>query len=289
MARNLYFSEAVQSEQKLYEDIIIESLKMYGQDVYYLPRVIMNEDTVLGHDISSKFDFGYRIEMYIENADGFEGEGDLFTKFGVEIRDEATFVVSKRRWGSTVNNYSQTISTEDPRTGDLIYLPLSKSLFEIQHVEHEQPFYQLSNLPIYKMRATLFDYAGEDLDTGITEIDQIEKDDTYQQLLTYTITSGTFELGENITQTLSDGTIISGEILNVTPTQLTIAHIGASDGKLHFFTPSATIPIYGISSLAEAQITLAAEVNNIAKNEQNTSFDLNFIDFTENNPFGDPE
>ena len=291
MAKNLYFSDKVTSEQQLYEDIIIESLKMYGQDVYYLPRVIVNEDLVLGHDISSKYDFGYKIEMYIENPEGFEGEGDLFTKFGVEIRDEATFIVSRRRWSSTVNNYSQTIDTSDPRIGDLIYLPLSNSLFEIQQVEHEQPFYQLSNLPTYKLRATLFEYSGEDMDTGIAAIDALEKEDGYTQLLTFTYVAGTFTLGEQVKQTLADGTVITGEIVNLTSNQMSVAHIGATDGKLHLFFASSTnsLHLFGVSSEAEAECTQALEVNDISKNEQNTAFDVNFIDFTENNPFGDPE
>ena len=100
--RNIYFSEKVKSEQNLFEDIIIESLKTYGQDVYYLPRDIVNEDEIFGQDVPSTFNSSYRIEMYIDNIEGFEGEGDLFTKFGVEIRDEATFVVARRRWSQTV-------------------------------------------------------------------------------------------------------------------------------------------------------------------------------------------
>ena len=115
MARNIYFSDAIRSEQKLYENIIIESLKMYGQDVYYLPRTIVNENRILGEDVSSKFSNSYKIEMYIENTEGFDGEGDLFTKFGVEIRDEATFIVSRRRWNTTVGRVDNEISGERPR------------------------------------------------------------------------------------------------------------------------------------------------------------------------------
>jgi len=93
MATNPYFSQSVRSEQSLFEDIVIESLKMYGQDIYYLPRDIVNEDRILGDDVPSRFNSSYKIEMWIENVDGFDGEGDLFSKFGVEIRDQATFVV----------------------------------------------------------------------------------------------------------------------------------------------------------------------------------------------------
>ena len=180
MARNFYFSEKVRSEINLYEELIIEALKIYGQDVYYLPRTIVNEDTLLGDDPASQFASSYKIEMYIENVEGFDGEGDLFTRFGVEIRDECTFVVSKNRWSNQVARADNALQGDRPTEGDLIYLPLSKSMFEIRHVEHEQPFYQIENVPTYKMRCTLFEYSGEDMDTGNTEIDSLEKDYAYQ-------------------------------------------------------------------------------------------------------------
>lgn len=183
MARNIYFSEKVRSEINLYEDLIIESLKIYGQDVYYLPRTIVNEDRILGDDPASSFSNSYKIEMYIENAEGFDGEGDLFTRFGVEIRDEATFIVARSRWKSTVSRADNAIQGDRPTEGDLIYLPLSKSLFQINMVEHEQPFYQIENVPTFKLRCTLFEYTGEDLDTGVTDIDDIEKDYAYQYKL----------------------------------------------------------------------------------------------------------
>ena len=152
MATNLYFSQKVHSEQNLYEDIVIESLKMFGQDVYYLPRDIVNEDRIFGDDVPSRFNSSYKVEMYIENTEGFDGEGDLFTKFGVEIRDQATFVVARRRWTTTINRFDNEINSTRPREGDLVYLPLSNSMFQIMAVEHEQPFYQLSNLATYKLR-----------------------------------------------------------------------------------------------------------------------------------------
>jgi hypothetical protein len=193
MATNLYFSQKVKSEQNLYEDIVIESLKMYGQDVYYLPRDLVNEDRILGDDPESSFNSSHVIEMYIENTEGFEGEGDLFTRFGVEIRDEATFVVARKRWEQTVQRYDNEITSVRPSEGDLIYLPLSKSLFQISHVEHEMPFYQLSNLPVYKLRCQLFEYTGEDLDTGIDTIDDIERRYAYKYVLTLTNTRDSAE------------------------------------------------------------------------------------------------
>ena len=183
MARNLYFSEKVRSEMDLYADLVIESLKIYGQDVYYLPRDLVNEDVLLGDDVSSRFPTSHKIEMYIENVEGFDGEGDLFTRFGVEIRDEATFVVSRTRFSAQVRRPDNDIATDRPTEGDLIYLPLTNKMFEIQHVEHEQPFYQIENLPVYKMRATLFEYSGEDFDTGIEDIQDIEKTGSYQYVL----------------------------------------------------------------------------------------------------------
>ena len=176
MARNFYFSEKVRSEINLYEDLMIEALKIYGQDVYYLPRTIVNEDTLLGDDPSSSFSDSQKIEMYIENVEGFDGEGDLYTRFGVEIRDEATFVVSKSRWSTQVNRADNALQGDRPTEGDLIYLPLTRSMFEIRHVEHEQPFYQIENVPVYKMRCTLFEYSNEDFDTGTATIDSIERD-----------------------------------------------------------------------------------------------------------------
>jgi hypothetical protein len=118
--------------------------------------------------------------MYVENNDGFDGEGDLFSKFGVEIRDSVTLVLAKRRWNQTVRKFDNEIKSERPVEGDLIFTPFAGKLFQIMHVEHEQPFYQLNNLPIYKLRCELFEYNDEDIDTGNTDIDQIEIDHAYR-------------------------------------------------------------------------------------------------------------
>ena len=112
MPTNVFFSPKVNTEQYMFEDIIIESIKMYGQDVFYMPRKIVQRDLILGEDIESEFNTANTIEMFIENTEGFEGEGDLFTRFGVEIHDEATFVVSRRRWAATVQRYDNEIKTQ---------------------------------------------------------------------------------------------------------------------------------------------------------------------------------
>ena len=290
MARNIYFSDKVRSEQKLYENIIIESLKMYGQDVYYLPRTIVNENRVFGEDVASKFSNSYKIEMYIENTEGFEGEGDLFSKFGVEIRDEATFIVARKRWNTTVGRIDNQIEGERPREGDLIFLPLSNSLFEVMHVEHEQPFYQLSNLPTFKMRCQLFEYSDEDFDTDLVSIDGIEQNNAYEFDMVLSGISGNFEIGERVEQTLLDGTILGGEVSKWVSdiNTLSIIHLGGNDGKFHLPVTGRTIT--GQESNASGTISSFTEDNQLSANEQNDDFDtLDFIDFSETNPFGDPE
>ena len=295
--RNFYFSDKVKSEQNLYEDIIIESLKIYGQDVYYLPRDIVQEDKILGHDIPSRFNSSHKVEMYIENIEGFDGEGDLFTRFGVEIRDEATFVVSRRRWVQQVQRMDTELTSVRPREGDLIYLPLSNSLFQIMHVEHEQPFYQLNNLPVFKMRCQLFEYNDEDLDTGIDVIDKIEQDFAYTYILKLNTTTGLIEIGETATQTLSSGVTIAGEVSKWSDSDqlLHLIHINTSDNKYHTYTAGGTVAITGNQGrLADSSFSIVSvsEENKISSTEQNTDFSpssLSFLDFTENNPFGDPE
>ena len=183
MATNPYISKKVRSEQHLYEDIVIESLKFYGEDVYYLPREIVNKDKIFGDDIPSRFSDAYKIEMYIENQEGFDGEGDLFTKFGIELRDQATFVVARRRWKKMVGD-NLAENGFRPREGDVIYLPMSESMFEVLKVETETPFYQLSNLPTFRMQCELFEYSDEDFDTDIASIDAVEYEGAFQYKVT---------------------------------------------------------------------------------------------------------
>jgi hypothetical protein len=296
MARNLYFSDVVKSEQNLYEDIVIESLKIYGQDCYYLPRDIVNEDKIFGDDVPSRFNSSHIIEMYIQNVEGFDGEGDLFSKFGVEIRDEATFIVSRRRWAQTVLRHDNDVTSVRPLEGDLIYLPMTNKMFEITHVEHEQPFYQLSNLPIYKLRAQLFEYNDEDLDTGVAAIDKIETDYAYTYILTLN-RDGIIEAGQTATQTLDSdaGIFITGEITKWSDSdnKLHLVHVGATDGLYHTFLTSTAITISGTYRVdSDYTVTAVGLDNKISADEQNTDFSLgsaDFLDFTEDNPFGDAE
>lgn len=292
MATNPYFTQQNRSEQSLYEDIVIESLKMYGQDIYYLPRDIVNEDRIFGDDVPSRFNSSYKIEMYIENVDGFDGEGDLFTKFGVEIRDQATFVISRRRWQQTVQRYDNEITVQRPAEGDLLYIPFSQKLFQIMHVEHEQPFYQLNNLPTYKLRCELFEYNDEDFDTGVEEIDDIEEIG-YTYTLTLTDSSSTgFLVGNTVSQELANDVTITGEIVevNLSDNTLKLAHIGADDGQFHVFTTGTVITSEDSDGNTIRRNVSGTSDSPAGNNNQNEYFDslTDFLDFTESNPFGDP-
>ena len=293
MARNYYIRDKVRSEQNLYEDIVIESLKIYGQDVYYLPRDTVFEDRIFGDEIPARYNSSYKIEMYIDNIEGFDGEGDLFTRFGVEIRDEATFVVSRRRWNQTVGG-DNDINSERPREGDLIYLPLSKSMFQITHVEHEQPFYQLANLPVFKCRAQLFDYNSEDFDTGVEEIQDIEKDHAYTYLLKIQGADinnrKPIEVGTTITQNQS-GILVTAEVSKYSDSDGTMhaVNLGSSDGTFKLFLADSTVTVDSSTNIHTLQTV--SELNKLSENEQNTdfgSFGDDFLDFSESNPFGDP-
>ena len=199
------------AEQSLYSNLVVEAIQIHGHDVYYLDRTLVAEDNVLGEDSLSKFNTQSLIEMYMEDSGGgYAGEQELMSQFGLENLSEATFVVSKTRFqektkqlqiesatdstsSGSIQLESGTLSTsklegevfyiinetdatdaDRPQEGDAIYHPVLKKLFEINFVDHDEPFHQLDNNPVYKMRCRLFDYGSEALDTGITDIDAIE-------------------------------------------------------------------------------------------------------------------
>jgi hypothetical protein len=175
MATNFYFQSGIpggrSSEQLLMEDIVIECLRMYGFDTYYIPRQAVNEDDILGEDVLSKYSSAFPLEMYMQNVTGFEGDGDLMSKFGVEIRDTATFIVSRRRWDEVIARSGDAVLTTRPAEGDIIYFPLTKAFFEIKFVESTDPFFQVGKLYVYKLQCELMQYSSEIFDTGVSEID----------------------------------------------------------------------------------------------------------------------
>jgi len=215
MATNVFFSHAVKSEQNLVEDLIVESLRFYGHNCYYLPRSIVNENTILGDAAESSFEDAYEIEMYIEGNDGFEGEGELYSKFGIETRDSASFIISRRSWERFVSLDANLATGVRPNEGDLIYFPLSNSLFEIKFVEHENTFYQMGKLYTFKMSCDLFEYSGEDFDTNINAIDT-GVDLALGAITTITLANTDsvrdFIVGEKVSQLITDSIIIGGTV-----------------------------------------------------------------------------
>lgn len=214
MPTNVYFNTGTKPEQRLYENLIIEQLRAFGQDVYYLPRKLVNEDTLFGEDTLSSFNDAYQVEMYLDNIEGYEGQKEMMTRFGLDMQDEATWVVSKRRFEQLISTDQNLIVTTRPNEGDLIYFPLAKKLFEISFVDQDDPFYQIANLPVFKMRCRTFEYSSEALDTGVSEIDAIETSESmdalgYQIVLETATESGTNHL---ITE---DGAFIVQEDYNI--------------------------------------------------------------------------
>ena len=188
MPTNFYFqsgnTSGTTSEQRLIEDLIIESLKIYGHDVFYLPRTLVKEDTIFDEDTLSKFTQAYPLEMYLENIEGFGGDGELFSKFGLEVRDSATFILARRRWDELVISSGGTFTQDTrPSEGDLLYFQKTNSLFEIREVEFNNPFYQANKLYIYRLKCELFEYSSEVIETGITELDANAEEDSLDMLI----------------------------------------------------------------------------------------------------------
>jgi hypothetical protein len=161
------------SEQDLYEALIIESMKIYGVQTYYIPRTPFNQDPILGEDPYNSFNHAYPIEMYMENVTGYAGEDEIITKFGLDIRDSATFVVSRKRWREAVGDTGTSVLNFRPTEGDIIYMPLTESFLEIRKVDSQTPFFQIGKLYVFRMNCELYQYSNEVFDTGIEEIDNV--------------------------------------------------------------------------------------------------------------------
>ena len=214
MPTNVYFNTGTTAEQRLYENLIIEQLSVFGQDVYYLPRKLVNKDTLFGEDASSSFNDAYIIEMYLDNIEGYEGQKEMMTRFGIDMQDEATWVVSKRRFEQLISLDANLIVSTRPNEGDLIYFPDGKKLFEISFVDHDDPFYQLQNLPVFKMRCRTFEYSHEDMATGLDAIDAIETSESLDALAYQIILESGTDSGTNYLIT-EDGDWIVSEAYDV--------------------------------------------------------------------------
>jgi len=309
MATSVYFSGAVKSEQDLYEDLVTESIKVFGQDVVYLPREELGDDTLL-NESWNQFTQAFPVEMYLNDPEGFSGDGNLLGKFGLEIRDAADFVVTKRRWNSAVGAAAHGLTNfVKPREGDLIYMIMTGVLFEIKFVEPKLPFYQLADLPTFTMFTEKFEYNDQHFDTGWDEIDQIE----WKNATSYSyIVDGAvaYTAGEKVTQWTGvndgDGDPINVEgyvsgwegsgvnrVTIISPHQSTN---GDGTFKTFFVDADANQKLVGTESGTAQNITTdqSGTVKTFYNEDpfaDNDEFEIagdSVIDFTESNPFGDP-
>ena len=159
-------------EQGLVQDLVDEQIKLFGSDIYYMPRTIL-QDYTLDDIVYSKYESQFQIEMLLQNVEGFGDTSEFISKFGLRITDEVKFRVSTRRWDEASAGYNLTVDGR-PNEGDLLYFPLTKDLYEIKFVEREQPFYQFGKIQYYTMTAEIYEYGSDDISTGVAEIDEIE-------------------------------------------------------------------------------------------------------------------
>jgi hypothetical protein len=217
LATNFYFNNFQSSqEQLLIENLVVESIKIYGHDLFYLPRTRVNFDNIYGEDPVSEFRIVYPIEMYIKNVDGFKGDGDFLSKFNLEIRDQVTFTVARRVFNEEVGSLEAIVR---PREGDLIYFPLNNKIFEIKFVEHEAIFYQLGALQTFDITCELFEYSNERFITGYSDIDNLYDNFTIDVVafgLKYETTGGysDFLLDEDGFQLVTEGASIGTNVID---------------------------------------------------------------------------
>ena len=298
---NVYFTQGAKSEQMLIEDIIIESLKIYGQEVFYIPRTLVSKDNILGEDRLSKFTSSFPIEMYFENVDSFDGQGAFIQKFGLMMEQSATLVVARRRWDQLIGRYGVTTIPTRPNEGDLIYFPLTKGLFEVKFVQHQDPFYQLGKLYVYKLQVELFQYASERIDTGIEDVDAFESLKTFSTDISRNVHGGVAAV--TVTQRGSGYTSVpTVKFVSITgqgAAATAVLGTGANAQKVISVTITSSGSGYATASLVEfeggggtgAAATSIAQIN-IDKSDSygdNNSFayEANDINFNESNPFGD--
>jgi hypothetical protein len=333
-------SHAITTEKNLYRDLVTEAIQIYGHDVYYIDRTTVAVDSLLGEDSLSKFTTQHPIEMYVEDAEGgFQGEKEIMSQFGLENRNEITFVVSKQRFqemdsqiniedgtettggsilleagsidqsgnSSTLtsvqgdNNFyilmDTTLTDADrPQEGDLLYHPILSRMFEVSFVDHDDPFYQLDNNPIYKLRCRQYEYSHEEIDTGITAIDAIEGDlqkDALEHQFTLEQSSATNEgirlerlaLGELLVLDGTDGssTDATDNVLmendSTSVGESILLEAGGSDSE------DASYLIQ--EDVVTGDYTSGGSQDKTAQNELFDELDDNVLDFSENNPFGD--
>lgn len=211
MATSLYFNNFTNSqEQNLIEDLVIESIKLFGHDVYYCPRESVNLDEIYGEDSLSKYMTAFPIDMYIRSYDSYEGDGQFLSKFNLEIRDQVTFTIAVKTFLNEVALYSKVSEMTRPLEGDLIYLPMADRLFQIKFINKTPVFYQMGSIQMYDVVTEMFEYSGEILTTGIDAIDNIEKLYTIN-VLSSKVNSNTFTLDTQSQDVFADNSEIQSE------------------------------------------------------------------------------
>ena len=283
MALNTYFSQGTTGEQDLTQSLVNEQIKMFGKDVYYIPRTLVKQDTVFGEDTMSKFEGAYLIEAFIEDNSGFRGDGDMFTKFGVQIADQATFVISRTRFTEAVDDNATLIVEGRPNEGDLVYFPMANKIFEIQFVEYEVPFFTLGKQYTWGLRCELFQYSDEDIDTGITEVDAIEVN--YANAISVNVAEG--GSGDFVAEE-----IVTGGNSNVTAT---VKSWNSATRQLVVYNRSGIFSIPetltgNTSSAAWTSATYNTLNNTNDESQSNWAIETQsdaIIDFSEGNPFGE--
>lgn len=283
MAINPYFKNQ-RKEQDVLEELAIETIKIHGQNMIYIPRTMTNEDALFGEDTQSVFNNGYESEMYISNVDGFEGEGDIISKFGLQINDTATFVVSRKRFRQTVGDFESEI--DKPREGDIIYMPLTKGLFQITFVETENPFHQLGKLYTYDLTVELIKYSKEQFNTGWPDIDNLgaARDNPVIQFSIGGHT-GEFLVGETIT----DAAGVTAEVIswNTSANLMEVAGRTAAAGMSGGITGSNSSAFGTIGSTAGLGITTESLNDPFGSNSDIQLEGQEFINFSDKDPFSE--
>ena len=283
--KSIYFPQhgGVNTEQNLIQSLVDEQIKLFGSDVYYLPRKMI-KDVALNDILYSEFTTQYMIEMLLINVEGFGSPSEFISKFGLRITDEITMVVSQNRWSQVFQEFAD-ITTVDgrPNEGDLIYLPLTQDLYEIKFVEREAPFYQLGKNYIYTMTAEIYELGNDEFETGIEEIDVIEE---------VFAPSITLAMDPDATTHYSLGETVTG---GTTGTTAEVSFWDRDNHELKLinrtgnFTPGETITGAESGTVQDSVTVANLTLENVqyADNKyiETTANDL--LDFTEVNPFGE--
>lgn len=291
MAVNPYFRRNNVGEQNLLESLTTEAIKIHGHEMIYLPRETVTEDKILGEEVS-KFKDANRIEMYMENAEGFDGESDM-TRFGLDIRENCTFIVSKRRFLEVMSHNPTIRDLGRPREGDIIYFDYPFNMFEIKFVEHDNPFYPLGQRYSFKLYCEAFKYTQEEIDTGESDMDDIVKAVAkYQKRLTITSSAEAFTVGEEVYAGSVSSPHALGRIDSVTNTAGGIYYMVVNVQQGNFEIGDTVI---GKTSGASSTITDITDTDTRTTNsniQDNEALDLEvnrdkIFDFTEKDPFSE--